>query len=129
MKKSLAIIILLSITISAVADRTYTREELIIMEALDTLPDKYTRIGRDTAIENQIPFKECVKKTRKIIKEASVGGYPTNEISDSHYSDISDLNSKFYEAKAWTNNGMVTVLCLSTNDEQDSMTIRSDPYE
>ena len=67
MNKSLMAIILLSIAISTHADRTYTREELIIMESLDTLPDKYTRTGRDTAVEKQIPFKECVKKTRKII--------------------------------------------------------------
>lgn len=129
MNKLLIAIILLSIAIPAHADRTYTREELIIMESLDTLPDKYTKIGRDTAVEKQIPFKECVKKTRKIIKEVSVGGYPTKETEDSGHSDISGISFKSYEAKAWTNTGMVKVLCLSTNDEPDSMTIRRDPYE
>lgn len=129
MNKSLIATILLSIAISSHADRTYTREELIIMESLDALPDKYTKTGRDTAVEKQIPFKECVKKTRNIIREVSVGGYPTKEAKESGHSDISDISFKKYEAKAWTNTGMVKVLCLSTNDEPDSMTIRRDPYE
>lgn len=114
---------------SALADRAFTREELIVMEQLDTLPDKYTMIGRNTAVENRIPFKECVMKTNEIIKEISVGGYPTKETKDSGRSDLSDTNFKSYEAKAWTNTGMVTVLCLSISDEPDTMTIRRDPYE
>lgn len=127
--KSLMATILLSIAIYSHADRTCTREEPIIMEAPDTLPDKYTKIGRDTAIEKQIPFKECVKKTRKVLREVSVGGWRTKEATDSGHSDISDTSFKKYEAKAWTNTGRVTVLCRSTDDEPDSMTIRRDPYE